>query len=303
MTDTIWRIVSDKHFVATPPPPPPGQRVNPLPPGIYDVNEDMMGNLHFMQQPLNMGADQLLTVPDSMAERVLREIRLFHERKDRYRAMGITHKRGVLLHGQPGTGKTSTIVQLAQMFVEQLKGYVLTELDVNVVRKLREVEAEAPILLVLEDVDRWSRNNSEESLLAFLDGDQQVDGVVVVATTNYLSQMPSRLINRPSRFDLVVEVGMPSAALREAYLRQRIPMTLTEETIAALVEASEGLSIAHLKELVLLHVVFELSPAEAATRVRGMAVVANETKKVGLDVRVPTSMRDAAMRAYEVGRF
>lgn len=83
-----------------------------------------------------------------------------------------------------------------------------------------------------------------------LDGEAQVDNVVFLATTNYIEKLDKRFTDRPSRFDVVVSVPMPSATIRATYLRlKETGMELAE--IKRWVNQTKGFSIAHLKELII----------------------------------------------------
>jgi SpoVK/Ycf46/Vps4 family AAA+-type ATPase len=81
-----------------------------------------------------------------------------------------------------------------------------------------------------------------------LDGENQIENVVHIATTNYPYLLDRRFIDRPSRFDTIKKVGMPSAAARKIYFQHKEP-ELDEEVIDRWVNNSNGYSIAHLREI------------------------------------------------------
>lgn len=92
--------------------------------------------------------------------------------------------------------------------------------------------------------------HAEHPILAMLDGEYQTDNVVYVATTNYPEQLGARIGNRPSRFDERIYVGMPSRLARATYLQKATASEpLTQAEINRWSDDTEGLSIAHLREL------------------------------------------------------
>jgi SpoVK/Ycf46/Vps4 family AAA+-type ATPase len=89
--------------------------------------------------------------------------------------------------------------------------------------------------------------------LNILDGVDQVDKVVFLATTNYPEVLGARILNRPSRFDKRFKIGHPNAESRKLYFKHLIG---GEEKTKGLnidlkrwVTDTDGFSIAHLKEL------------------------------------------------------
>ncbi|MGH6791962.1 MAG: hypothetical protein ACRECF_04400 [Methyloceanibacter sp.] len=68
--------------------------------------------------------------------------------------------------------------------------------------------------------------------------------------TNYPERLDKRFVDRPSRFDTVAYIGMPTAASRAAYLKAKEP-SLSAEELERWVGLSEDLSIAHLKEMII----------------------------------------------------
>jgi ATP-dependent 26S proteasome regulatory subunit len=202
------------------------------------------------------------------AEEVLNEIDQFMQRKDRYKERGVVHKRGIIMEGPPGSGKTSNSELLIDLFVSKFQGIVLLAQDVSAIAVgiglIRRQEQDRPIMIVVEDIDAVVRGGGEEHLLNLLDGKHQHDGVVIVATTNYLDKLPDRIANRPSRFDLVITIALPTANARDAFLKAKEPK-MTEDRRKAIVDATDKYSIAHLKELLILTEVYEM-PLEAADK-------------------------------------
>lgn len=215
--------------------------------------------------------DETLLMPDPVAESLIREAQKFWLAADDFRRLGFLHKRGFLLMGPAGCGKTSIINQVAEYVLRDLNGVVLLVTDPAraevVLSNLRQVEPERPLLAVIEDIDAMLGEGSEERLLSLLDGKTQVDHILFIATTNYPERLDQRLMARPSRFDRVELIGLPSAEVRRAYLENRVP-DLMDGELARWIELSEGFSLAHLKELVLAVRCLGTDVSQAAHRLK-----------------------------------
>lgn len=199
---------------------------------------------------------------------IMEEVKTFLNAQARYAKFGFAHKRGYLLHGPPGCGKSSALRLLSDRFLEQTGGIVL-RLDPGTspkhwVDSLREHEGLRPVLAIVEDIDDNIRK-FETSLLEYLDGATALNNFVFIATTNNLDAVPPRIKHRPSRIDRLVEIPFPDAEARTQYLA-RFP--LTSEQQQQIGKATEGFSMAHLKEVVITHAVLEYPLKQAVSRVR-----------------------------------
>ena len=107
------------------------------------------------------------------------------------------------------------------------------------------------MICVLEDFDALVERYGENLFLAILDGEAQVDNVIFVATTNYPERLDKRFVDRPSRFDTIMYVGMPSAEARRVYFAAKDPILAADPAeMATWVRKSAGFSVAHLKEMI-----------------------------------------------------
>jgi SpoVK/Ycf46/Vps4 family AAA+-type ATPase len=96
-------------------------------------------------------------------------------------------------------------------------------------------------------------NTTLGELLAQMDGLESNDGVIVVATTNDLAAIEPALTERPSRFDVVLEIGLPQAAARRAILAQRLArQTPDAATLDLATEETTDLSGAQVREVAFL---------------------------------------------------
>lgn len=238
-----------------------------LEPGAYIVEFDR--ELGFLCKKLDSASDQLFVFSDSITEKLSEEIDLFWTKKDLYKEHNLVHKRGILLEGYPGTGKSSIITQLSESVITQggvifkVTGYRNLEQYIQFIRNsFRRIQPTTPIITILEDIDQYE--NVEAELLDFLDGKTSINHHVVIATSNNTEEIPDTLL-RPSRLDLKIEVEMPTEKTREEYFRFK---KVDEEYILRLVKESSGCSLADLKEIYVCMFLLDYTLEDAITKVK-----------------------------------
>lgn len=248
-------------------------------PGQYIIGYNDNRGLYFQKKEVTL--DELIVLPDTVCEFILAHIQDFWNKETRYRELGFLWKRGVLLWGPPGSGKTSTIQLLSSMIVERggIAVYISNpNLAAQGLELLRRIEPTRPIVAILEDLDAIIANNRhiEADILSLIDGELQIDNIVFVATTNYPEELDKRITNRPSRFDIVREIGMPSKEAREMFLasrNERLAKPENETELKAWVGLTNGFSIAHLKEMIICVECYEQSYKDIAATLKRMIEV------------------------------
>lgn len=197
-------------------------------------------------------ADELVLFSDEQTVRLVNEFMAFWKLKNKYKSMGFLHKRGYLFWGPPGSGKTSLINLLINEVTTKLNGLVVFIKSVHgvtqILQTLREIEPDRPVVIIMEDIDSLVYKNENE-YLSILDGSSQIDNVVFIATTNYPEDLDARFTDRPSRFDRVEHIDMPSMAQREQFIALKAK-DLSKDEIRRWAFAANGLSIAHLREMI-----------------------------------------------------
>lgn len=169
-----------------------------------------------------------LIAEDDRVERLLDDVRWFYGAKDWYADRGVPWRRGYLLHGPPGTGKSSAIRAIAS---EMELGLAMLDIGRKTLcdDQLCEALADAPrdALLVFEDVDAAfagrvtdeAQGISFSGLLNAIDGVAAQEGRAMFMTTNHIDRLDPALI-RPGRADVHVELGHVGARpARDLFLR------------------------------------------------------------------------------------
>ena len=186
----------------------------------------------------------------------------FWNRRDWFIANRLPYKRGYLLHGPPGNGKTSVVRAMVSHPKVSAFSIDFGSPDISnssLTRLFERATLAAPAVIVFEDLDRYfdERDKKDDDgvdvahLLNSLDGLQSQDGVVVVATANDPRRLDPALLRRPGRFDRIVHFPNPEFASRREYF-QRMTNSLDTETLDRLACLSDGLSFAQLRESYIL---------------------------------------------------
>jgi SpoVK/Ycf46/Vps4 family AAA+-type ATPase len=204
--------------------------------------------------------DELYHLPSPEIMDILKDIESFWDRVDKYKQYNFIHKRGILMYGDPGCGK-SGIIQLITQDLIKRNGIVINVKDEEDVEKFtsfiptfRKIEPNRPLVVILEDIDSIAGENRYQTarLLNILDGVKQIEGVVYIATTNYPEKLQERITNRPSRFDRRYKVELPNDDIRRAYIRHKLnDEDISNIDIEEWVKKTDGMSLSHLKEVVI----------------------------------------------------
>jgi hypothetical protein len=228
---------------------PAGDVVKQLPPGYYAIKESMSG-MYFEQLPTK--AEKLMIFPDSGTQAVVEEIEKFWLLEDRFREDSIPYKRGIIMYGPPGSGKTCTLRLVVENLTNKHNGMVIDfpgpRMFIEGYKVIRQIHPRMPLVIMMEDLDAILMRSSESEVLNLLDGMHDVDKTIFLATTNYPEKLGSRIMNRPSRFDKKIFIDMPSMEAREMFIRSKL-IKEDEKTIKRWTEDTDGFSIAHIKEL------------------------------------------------------
>jgi len=245
-----------------------GQTRQALPAGAYQCETDYNGTPFFQKRDLQV--DELIDFPGSLPAKIIAEIDRFWDLGYRYSQLGFLHRRGYLLYGKQGGGKSSLIHQVIGRVVASGEvAFFCKEPSafITCMEKFREVEPDRPMLCVFEDIDAIIYHHGEDDLLQWLDGNNQIDRAVNLASTNYPERLDARIVSRPRRFDRILRIESPSAELRQRFMQRKLPEQ-TEAERAQWVELTGGMTFAAMAELVISVNCFGDSLTESVERLR-----------------------------------
>ena len=224
-----------------------------------------------------LGEDQIkITFADvagvDEAKEDVKELVEFFREPDKFQKLGGKIPRGVLMVGQPGTGKTllaKAIAGEAKVPFFSISGSDFVEMFVGVgasrVRDMFEqAKKQAPCIIFIDEIDAVGRHRGAglggghdereqtlNQLLVEMDGFEVNDGVIVVAATNRPDVLDPALL-RPGRFDRQVVVGLPDIRGREQILKVHMRKVPVDDNVRASIIArgTPGFSGADLANLV-----------------------------------------------------
>jgi cell division protease FtsH len=190
----------------------------------------------------------------------------------KFQRLGGRIPRGILMVGQPGTGKTllaKAIAGEAKVPFFSISGSDFVEMFVGVgasrVRDMFEqAKKQAPCIIFIDEIDAVGRHRGAglggghdereqtlNQLLVEMDGFEANDGIIVIAATNRPDVLDPALL-RPGRFDRQVVVGLPDIRGREQILKvhmRKVPLA-DDVDPAVIARGTPGFSGADLANLV-----------------------------------------------------
>ena len=206
------------------------------------------------------------------AKEEVQELVEFLRDPGKFQRLGGHIPRGVLMVGQPGTGKTllaKAIAGEAKVPFFSISGSDFVEMFVGVgasrVRDMFEqAKKQAPCIIFIDEIDAVGRHRGAglggghdereqtlNQLLVEMDGFEKSDGVIVIAATNRPDVLDPALL-RPGRFDRQVVVGLPDIRGREQILKvhmRNVPLS-DDVDPSIIARGTPGFSGADLENLV-----------------------------------------------------
>ncbi len=202
----------------------------------------------------------------TMKDTLISDVQNFFDSRALYEEYAVPWKRGIIVHGTPGCGKTISINALmntldkrdqpvASLYVKSLK----TRCDTlmysvrEIFRKAREM---APCLLVFEDLDSLVVDEVRSYFLNEVDGLEDNNGILMIGSTNHLDRLDPGISKRPSRFDRKYHYKIPGSRERVLYceywkkkLDKNSSIDFDPAICDVVAQLTDGFSYAYLKEL------------------------------------------------------
>jgi hypothetical protein len=226
---------------------------------VLSVEADCRGQTSVRFHKLPGIRREHLILPEQLLRRIERQAMGLTRHADRLKAAGRHLKRGILMHGKPGTGKTLSAMYLAA----QMPGRTVVVLTGNAVGSIETACQLArllePATIILEDVDLIGTERHQQTvganallfeLLNQMDGLGEDADVLFILTTNRPDHLEPALAARPGRIDLAIEVPLPDADCRRRLFElygKGLKLELTDPD--GWVRRTHGVSAAFIREL------------------------------------------------------
>lgn len=196
---------------------------------------------------------------------LIADVQDFFDAQEVYRSMNVPWKRGVILHGVPGNGKTISIKALINsldgredpvpsLYVKSLDACAGPKWSIQEIFK--KARTMAPCLLIFEDLDSMVTPKTRSYFLNEVDGLESNEGILMIGSTNHLDHLDPAITKRPSRFDRKYHFKLPDEKARSAYCQYWCNKFASSEkvdfpeTICPLIaKMTPGFSFAYLQEL------------------------------------------------------
>lgn len=269
--------------------------------------------------------ENLVFDPNSVINEVMGDINAFFTEKtlELYNKLEIPYKRGVILYGDPGNGKSAMIREIIRTTANISKIIIspsvmnITFVLASLMKALKGKQA----IVVIEDIDSVINNQNRSEFLNVLDGVDITSGVFFIGTTNYPDRIDPAFMNRSGRFDRTYKIDNPSESTRRMYFKSRKLSKLlsyykvfkddskpdTDDGIIDLfVKNSEGMPMANLKELITstcytLALNQDMSIEEALTTTYDNIVTTRQEHVQSYNLNLANNRLDNSPRMVEIG--
>ncbi len=181
--------------------------------------------------------------------------------REELKRLGQSGRKGILLHGHPGTGKTHVIHYIVANLPEHTTVLVTAEQMLDMKEYFALARVLQPCIMVIEDIDLVGRSRDDISgqkaetrlnrLLNEMDGLGEDLDILLIMTTNRVNSLEGALAARSGRADVVLEIPLPDDDCRERLIeRYGHALNFQGEALAEAVARSKDISAADLKEMV-----------------------------------------------------
>ncbi|KAK3618873.1 hypothetical protein LTR56_024387 [Elasticomyces elasticus] len=198
-----------------------------------------------------------------MKNTLINDVQGFFDSRAVYEEVHVPWKRGIIMHGTPGCGKTISIKALMHSLEEKnvaslyVKSFDSCAGEQSSIRNIfYQARVMAPCLLIFEDLDSLVKDKVRSYFLNEVDGLESNDGICMIGSTNHLERLDAGISKRPSRFDRKYHYKLPGHQERVLYceywrkkLSKRGDLEFGDEVCELVARLTSGFSFAYMKEL------------------------------------------------------
>lgn len=225
---------------------------------VLMVEEGLMSGVKIRFANLETVAREDVILQPGVLDRIERETTGFSEHGAKLHESGFHLKRGTLLYGPPGNGKTLTTRYLAGAVRDRTVLLLTGEHFSSLAEACKVAHRLQPSMVIMDDVDLIAEDRSAggacaklHELMNAMDGLSGDADIQFVLTTNRADILEPALASRPGRIDLSVEIPLPDAACRERLFRLNCASVEHDGVdIGDWVERTDGASATYIRELV-----------------------------------------------------
>ena len=180
----------------------------------------------------------------------------------KYKELGLSYSKGILMYGPPGCGKTlvsKIIASEYDLYFIAINGPELLskhigESEEQIRRVFMEAKDNAPSVIFFDEFDSIAEHRDMQAgstkiinqLLTEMDGNEELEGVMVIGATNRIEVIDPAL-KRPGRFDKILYVGLPNEISRESQFKLQLKKLKQKYDYKKLAEASDKFTCADIE--------------------------------------------------------
>ncbi len=223
-------------------------KFNLMPYGIYSFTT--LGDHYVGFKPLQINLDEYIKFDNSEVEILQKDVINFFNDRAIFEENKTRHKGASLVYGPPGGGKSTAIMNLVNSPAFNKEVYTIfipKHMKFSYLEEFKKAFDGHNILIIMEEMTERLGNGTED-ILNFLDGYSSWNNCYVIATTNYPEILPANLVDRPGRFNNLVEIKHPTDEQKSFYLKSK---NFEDKDINTILPKTKDFSLDYIAQLAL----------------------------------------------------